>query len=254
MEDISKIKEEIAKKSADAHASINELYKEAISEDANLEAQEIKNKLEAYLQAKEASINNNRVAVAESKKTKRIKKLRNDLIGGTVLVFLEIALFLMLLDKSERDFLFERIQETFNNLSGHKEIEQELGEEIKPLATDIETTLNSKSDTIVHINDIYNIGDTFTTYKDAPIYSNYLDAAKRTIEDASSPYLNHLEQYERETTGIGFIMPDGTLKFAKDQETEEMLEQQGGVAISLQSQDGYYNIDDTEPNNNLGGR
>ncbi len=247
MGDITNIKKEIDERSTKSYESIEELYKKALSEDADLEAQQIKHQLEAYFYAKEASVNNNRVMIAESKKQKRIKKLRNDLIGGSMLVFLEIATFLMLLDKSERDFLFEGLRDTFNNLFGNKQIEQELGEDIKPLETDIETTLNGNSDNIIHINDLYNIGDTFTTYKDAPIYSNYLDATKRTPEDASSSYLNRLGQYERETTGIGYTMPDGTIEFAKDRETEEKLEQQGGLASSLQSQDGYYNIDDTEP-------
>ena len=215
MANINYIKYKLNKMSSEAYESIDNLYKNALATDAKLEAEEVKNALEDYFNAKNSSIHNNSFRITDIRK-KRLRKFQEDFKATIVIGIIVMITCVGLTNSEEREDIWRLIKQKLDKPA----IEQEDNQELK---------------------DLYNIGDSINISKDAKIYTSYLEAAH---EINSSKTIN--ENNVSTTTGIGYIMPNHEFKYASNAYEESELESMGGVPVSIQADDSYYNIDDIE--------
>lgn len=215
----------------------------------NLKENDAENIAKSYYdEALQNSVGVEPVLVRTAKSSKKNKLIRNDMITLSMSAVVILALSVHMIDHNIFPSLVAKVFGDKHITKYESELDYHVEEE--PVQ--------------VNVNDQYNIGGRFILDDDAKIYTNYEYAGNpespAAKEDADTAYyVSKLGMQERQTLGIGFLMPDGSYKFAHNEEEEKALEEQGGVTVSLQGFDGFYNVDNvTEYNDDedykVGGR
>ncbi len=176
-----------------------------------------------YLESLTNSINKEPVKVSSARNT--IRHIENELHAAA---YICLTTAIVILAKNNIK-LENNLDEVDNNNRFFQE--QSLDNENIEVSQDNDlTNVDSQN-----LNEIYNIGGKFILNDDAKIYTNYEFAGNPESLDAkmdeNSPYFE--ADVPRTITGIGYQMPDGTLQYASERDTELALEQAGGEAVSV---------------------